>query len=68
MILEKLSGKYTVIGSNQEANSNEYKGILELSIDTNNRIRAKWLINDSQEQFGYGFFKDNILVINFKHF
>lgn len=67
MTLEELSGKYTVIGSNQDADSNEYKGTLYLSVDDNNRIRAKWLINNSQEQLGYGFFKDNILVINFNY-
>ncbi len=67
MTLEDLPGKYTVIGSNQDANPNEYKGVLNLSLDGNNRIRARWLINNSQEQLGYGFFKDNILVINFNY-
>lgn len=67
MILEELTGKYTVVGSNQDANSNKYRGTLDLSIDENKRVIARWLINNSQEQFGYGFFKDNILVINFKY-
>ena len=65
MILENLSGTYKVVGSNQDADSFKYTGILTLSIDSNNRIIAKWLINNTQEQFGTGFFKNNILVINF---
>ena len=67
MTLQELEGEYTVIGSNQDAETNTYKGTLNLSIDSQNRIIAKWLIHNDQEQFGYGFFKDNILVINFKY-
>lgn len=67
MTLQELAGEYTVIGSNQDAESNTYKGTLNLALDKNNRIKAKWLINDTQEQLGTGFFKDNILVINFNY-
>ena len=67
MTLQELVGEYSVIGSNQDAESNTYKGTLQLSIDENNRINAKWIINNTQEQFGNGFFKDNILVINFNY-
>lgn len=67
MTLPELVGQYSVIGNNQDAESNTYKGTLNLAIDKNNRIKAKWLINDVQEQFGHGFFKDNILVINFNY-
>lgn len=67
MTLQELTGEYTVIGNNQDAESNTYKGKLTLTIDENNRIKAKWLINDEQEQLGYGFFKNNILVINFNY-
>lgn len=68
MNIQNLIGNYTISGSNQD-DSNEitYKGILSLSLDKNNRIIAHWLINDTQEQKGYGFFKDNILVINFNY-
>jgi hypothetical protein len=38
-------------------------GQLTLAIDTNNRIIAKWLINNEQEQIGTGFFRDAILVV-----
>lgn len=67
MTLHELTGDYTIIGSNQDAELNTYKGKLTLSIDHNNRVQAKWLINNEQEQFGSGFFKNNILVINFNY-
>ncbi len=67
MILQELTGTYTVIGNNQVAESETYKGILDLSVNENDRIEAKWIINNSQKQFGQGFFKDNILVINFNY-
>ncbi|TWO31082.1 hypothetical protein E1J38_014160 [Seonamhaeicola sediminis] len=67
MTAQELEGEYTVVGSNQTADANTYKGILTLILDDYYRIRAKWLINDWQEQLGYGFFKDNILVINFNY-
>jgi hypothetical protein len=67
MIVEDLIGNFSIIGSNQDAEEHTYKGILSLNLDSNNRIVAKWVINKSQEQFGTGFFKDNILVINFNY-
>lgn len=68
MTIQDLIGKYSISGSNQEdSNEMTYQGILTLSLDQNNRIIAHWLINDNQEQKGYGFFKDNILVINFNY-
>ncbi|WP_428232688.1 hypothetical protein [Flavobacterium sp.] len=68
MTIQDLIGNYSVSGSNQdESNGVSYKGILSLSLDKNFRIIAKWLINNLQEQRGYGFFKDNILVINFSY-
>jgi hypothetical protein len=56
-----------VIGTNQNADKTEYKGSLYLSLDGNNRIIAKWIISNTQEQTGIGFFKSNILVINFDY-
>ena len=67
MTIDQLPGTYNIIGSNQNEEGIAYKGILELALDENNRIKATWLINNSQEQLGTGFFKDNILVINFKY-
>lgn len=68
MTPQELIGQYAVSGSNQDENpAMNYQGVLTLSLDENNRIIAHWLINNSQEQKGYGFFKDNILVINFHY-
>lgn len=68
MTIQDLIGSYTISGSNQDENQEiNYKGILHLSLDENNRIVAQWLINNSQQQKGHGFFKDNILVINFSY-
>jgi len=68
MTVQDLVGKFSISGSNQEESRKmTYKGILSLSLDENNRIIAHWLINNTQEQKGCGFFKDNILVINFNY-
>ena len=67
MTIQDLVGTYSIIGSNQDADENSYKGELHLTLDENDRIVAKWNISDSQEQTGIGFFKNNILVINFKY-
>ncbi len=67
MTVKDLVGRYSVIGSNQNDSDKEYQGVLSLTIDENNRIVAKWLIHNEQEQFGVGFFKDNILGINFHY-
>jgi len=64
---EDVIGSYSIIGSNQDASDNSYKGKLTLTLDSSNRIIAKWLINNEQEQIGTGFFKNNILVINFSY-
>ena len=45
MNIEELVGSYTIIGSNQDGESNVYKGMLLLSLDDNKRIIAKWTIN-----------------------
>ena len=65
--LQDLPGTYSVIGKNQADTEVTYKGTLILSLDANNRVVAKWLINNTQEQTGLGFFKNNILVINFQY-
>lgn len=63
----ELAGNFSIIGSNQDDSDVTYKGILSLEVDKHNRIIAHWLINNEQEQTGIGFFKDNILVINFNY-
>ncbi|MFG4003217.1 hypothetical protein [Flavobacterium aquidurense] len=68
MTIQDLIGSYSISGSNQDESPEiTYKGILNLSLDENNRIIAQWLINNSQQQKGHGFFKDNILVLNFSY-
>ncbi len=67
MIVQEILGNFSIIGSNQNESTETYKGTLNLSLDKNNRIIAKWIINKNQEQFGTGFFKNNILVINFNY-
>lgn len=67
MTIKDLVGKFSIIGSNQETDDKSYTGELSLILDENNKINANWLINKSQQQFGTGFFKNNILVINFNY-
>jgi hypothetical protein len=67
MTIKDLVGTFSIIGSNQDDEKNSYKGELNLSLDDNDRVVAKWMIDNTQEQFGTGFFKDNILVINFNY-
>lgn len=67
MTIEDIIGKYSIMGTNQDENGNSYTGTLHLSLDSNNRIVAVWLINENQQQLGTGFFKDNILVVNFNY-
>ena len=63
-----IIGTYSISGSNQEAdNAITYQGVLTLTLDEYDRVQAHWLINDEQVQTGSGFFKNNILVINFKY-
>lgn len=67
MTVQDLVGNYSIQGSNQEETDHiSYYGILTLSLNDSNRIIAQWMIGD-HEQYGTGFFKDNILVINFQY-
>jgi hypothetical protein len=66
MTVQDLVGNYAVEGNNQEEKGITYHGILTLSLDENNRIVAQWTIGD-HIQNGTGFFKDQILVINFNY-
>ena len=65
MKTQDILGYFSIIGTNQDDSKNTYKGKLFLSLDDDRKIIAKWLINNTQEQFGTGYFKNNILVINF---
>lgn len=65
MTAEDLIGKYNVVGKNQDLEATPYSGTLKLSLNGNHRIEAVWNIGNNQKQYGTGFFKNNILVINF---
>ncbi|MCB4800039.1 hypothetical protein [Neotamlana laminarinivorans] len=67
MVIEDLIGEFSVIGNNQNEEQTIYKGILTLSLNTNKQIKVQWLISGTQIQKGTGFFKNNILVINFNY-
>jgi hypothetical protein len=67
MNIKVLVGKFNIVGRNQDAEGAAYKGTLDLTLDENKRINAEWLIDGNQSQFGTGFFKDTILVINFNY-
>ncbi|MPT31212.1 MAG: hypothetical protein E2600_06015 [Chryseobacterium sp.] len=66
MTIQDLVGNYAVEGSNQDENGISYHGVLTLSLDENNRILARWTIGDHIQK-GTGFFRDDILVINFNY-
>jgi hypothetical protein len=66
--IQDITGEYQISGINQDAERSKYSGILKLSLDENNKITRHWSINnDSQTMQGTGFYKDNILVINFNY-
>lgn len=68
MTIKDLVGTYSIEGTNQDSsNTIAYKGKLTLQLDENSRIVAQWIINNDQVQNGTGFFKNNILVINFNY-
>lgn len=66
--IKDIIGTYKIAGINQDAERSTYSGILTLALNENDRILANWSIgNDSQTMQGIGFYKDNILVINFQY-
>jgi hypothetical protein len=67
MTIEDLAGDFNIEGTNQDATGSKYTGKLHMRLDTNHRIIAHWNISGNQIQHGSGFFKDNILVINFNY-
>ncbi len=67
MTVKDIEGTYSIIGSNQNEEDNNYRGLLNLKIDEYNRVKAQWFIQKEQEQSGYGFFHNNILVLNFNY-
>lgn len=66
MTIQELVGHYSIEGTNQDDSGSAYCGVLSLSLDFNQRIVAKWTIGE-HTQTGTGFFKDDILVLNFRY-
>lgn len=66
MKIKDILGTFSIIGTNQDNTGETYKGRLSIGL-YEGKIGAKWMINKKQEQFGVGFFKNNILVINFHY-
>ncbi len=66
MTVNDLAGNYSIQGTNQEENSSIYHGFLTLRVAENGRIVAEWIIGD-HIQHGTGFYKDQILIINFSY-
>ena len=67
MTIEDLIGDYKITGTNQDSSASKYQGLLSLTSNHLNQIIASWTIGDEQKQFGVGFYKDHILVINFSY-
>lgn len=67
MTISDIQGDYTIVGVNQDAEKTTYKGLLSLQVNNKNQVLAEWYIGETQTQVGIGFFKNNILVINFKY-
>tara|TARA_B100000787_G_scaffold38546_1_gene27273 strand:- start:1356 stop:1709 length:354 start_codon:yes stop_codon:yes gene_type:complete len=67
MNVNDIVGEYHILGNNQDKDATEYGGTLKLYLDYHLKIIAKWNIGNNQEQFGTGFFKDDILVISFNY-
>jgi len=67
MTVQDIVGRYAILGNNQDAIGSAYNGFLTLSLDAYQKIIAEWTINHDQQQSGTGFFRDNLLVVNFKY-
>lgn len=67
MEINDLVGKFAIKGTNQDLERTSYKGVLELELNADNKINAFWTIGNAQTQKGTGFFKDDILVVNFNY-
>lgn len=67
MTIKELIGDYKISGTNQSDSASSYEGMLSLTLNKAHQIIASWTIGQDQEQVGVGFFKNNILVINFTY-
>ena len=67
MDIKDIVGAFRFKGKNQDATSEyTYSGNLTLKLNADNRIDAIWQIG-TDYQYGVGFFKNDILVVNFHY-
>ena len=67
MEVTNLVGNYILKGMNQDEEGSKYEGTLNLSLRSDGGLNAVWRINPDQMQYGVGFFKNEMLVINFNY-
>jgi hypothetical protein len=67
MQITDLIGTYLIEGYNQNEDETIYSGTLTLSFQSDNRLAAIWQIEPDQMQYGIGFFRNEMLVINFHY-
>ncbi|SMC53061.1 hypothetical protein SAMN05660703_1619 [Cellulophaga tyrosinoxydans] len=67
MAIKNIQGTYQIKGYNQDEEQSGYSGFLKLMTTGKNRVNAIWTIGGEQTQTGRGFYKDDILVINFAY-
>lgn len=67
MFITDLIGNYLIEGVNQNEEESRYQGSLNLSLRSDGRLDAVWKIGANQIQYGVGFFKNEMLVINFQY-
>ena len=65
--LNEFLGTFKILGSNQDAAASNYQGILKLSSDDNEIVRAQWMIGTSQKHKGIGFLEEDRLLIKFQY-
>ncbi|MDO6737514.1 hypothetical protein [Wenyingzhuangia sp. 2_MG-2023] len=61
-----ICGLYEIVGGNPDLKKSYYTGTLKIDL-ISNQIEVSWLIEGEQEQTGYGFVFNNILVIHFSY-
>lgn len=67
MEITDLIGQYLIEGVNQDKEETKYSGSLNLSLRSDGGLNAVWRIDPDQLQYGVGFFKNEMLVINFDY-
>lgn len=67
MQAKDLEGRFKIIGTNSTPEESTYKGMLTLTLNSEGWLEALWEVGGSQTQFGSGFYKNGLLVLNFEY-